>query len=372
MTVKVKQKVKARVKSGISAAPLDDFYKLKFYFHYELSSKELLEITGPWIKETFSKEDVKAIFANPDYHFEFPHHAAGLFWLKLGNDFPREYETLIAHIKEYFAALIPSGKQLLLEKELKAFEDAQSNVVVLSPHQRLVDKIDNTIIVDLETLEESWMAGKKTTVELYTLFKKHGLSGAATPIVRSYIEVWLEEYSNAYYKKCEQTVEAYSHILQPELKRRIKACEEMLLDLDKVKSAAKAIRQPRTPKVKTADKQIASLKFCKENLEFKLASIQPIKIIGSMRLYVFNIKTKEIIEYISSSPKGFEVKGTTLLNLSTDSRKTKLRKPNEFLSIVQTKSAKQVDNEWKKLTTKTNEANGRINQDCVLLRALVS
>jgi len=372
MAGKMRKKPRARAKTGILAAPLDDFYKMKFYFHYEISTKELFEIIKPWIKENFSKEDTKAILANPDYHFSFSHHAAGIYWLKIGNTLPNEYSKFIENITQYFKDIISNGKAILAEKELIAVAAAESNVIVLSPQQRLAEKINNTIIRDLEDLEQAWMNNEKPNLDVYAQFKKHGLTGAATAPVKSHIENWLLEYSDAYYGRCEQAIEAYSHLTAPELKRRIKVCEEMILDLDKVKSATKAIRKTKTPKIKSLDKQISKLKYCKENLEYKLVSIQPIKIIGAMRLYVFNTKTKEIFEYVSSSTKGFEIKGTTILNVLDESRRTRLRKPNEFLSIVQTKSARQIDNEWKKLTTKSNQVNGRINQDCILVRSMES
>lgn len=144
----------------------------------------------------------------------------------------------------------------------------------------------------------------------------------------------------------------------------------MLADLDKIKNAAKAVRKTRAPKPKSADTQITKIQYLKESNEYKLVSIKPIQIIGSMRLYVFNTKTRELFEYISESASGFAIKGTTLQNFSNQSRKTRLRKPEEILNIVQTKTPKQVDNVWQKLTTKTTEPNGRINSDCLLLRVL--
>ena len=121
-------------------------------------------------------------------------------------------------------------------------------------------------------------------------------------------------------------------------------------------------------KPKAADKQITNLKYRKEDHEFKIASVLPILLVGAMRIYVFNVKTKELTEYVTDSTKGFEVKGTTLQNVGSDSRKTRLRKPTEILPIIQAKTIRQIDNTWNSLTTKTNSPNGRLNSDCVLLR----
>ena len=143
----------------------------------------------------------------------------------------------------------------------------------------------------------------------------------------------------------------------------------MLDDCDKLKAASAATRKVTKPRVKSADKQVAKMKYRKDDSENKLVSINPISIIGMMRLYVFNSKTREITEYVSGVTSGFSVKGTTLQGVDGDiSRKIRLRKPADFLSIVQNKSIKQIDNAWSKLTTKESTPNGRINADCVLMR----
>lgn len=373
MAVK-KRKVRARPKTGLSAAPIDNFHKMKFYFHYELDRKELSSIIKGHIKSHFIRDDQKAILANPEWHFFMhAHFAASIYWQNvIKQPFPDNWKNPMDTINQYYSDLIEVGKQILSEKEL----EKETNVVVLNPQQRLMNKIQSTIMVDLDYLEDEWMDGNfKASLDLYTKFKSHGLTGSAVEPVKNWIETYMSEFSDAYSNSCEQAHEAYSHITKPNLKLLMKTCESMLNDLESIKNAAKAVRKSkaRIKKPKAADKQVAKLKYCKENMEYKVVSILPLQIIGSMRLYVFNAKTREITEYVSDSTNGFEVKGTTLQGINVDlSRKVKLRKPNDFLSIVQSKTPRQIDNEWQKLTTKSSVPNGRINADCLLLRVLDS
>jgi len=143
----------------------------------------------------------------------------------------------------------------------------------------------------------------------------------------------------------------------------------MLLDLEKVKASSKATRKTRTPKVKTAEKQVVKLQYLKESSEYKLTSILPTSIPGSMRLFTFNVKNKEFTELLCQSPNGFEVSGSTIKNVDIESsRKVKLRKPDEFLPTALSGSPKQLDTALKKLTTKTGTPNARINKDTVLIK----
>ena len=93
--------------------------------------------------------------------------------------------------------------------------------------------------------------------------------------------------------------------------------------------------------------------------------------VGQTRLFTFNTKTRILSEYITQAANGFEISGTSLKNFDkVNSRCTKLRKPDEFIAIVQNKSVTQIDKEFKQLTTKVNVPNGRLNMDTILLRAL--
>jgi len=371
MAARKKVKVRARPRTGLAGAPLNSTYQhFKDYIHMEVDRKDAAGVVKPWIKKNFSKEDAAAILACPEYNFYmFSNHTAAIYWTEtLEQELPENYSRSIERVKEFYTDLIEKGKKVLEEKART--DKAASNVVVLTPQQRLFNKIHDTVMTDLDDLEDAWIDGEEPEFDMYQTFKRHGLSNSHIAPVLKRLEGWLLDYEDAYHKRCEQAVEGYSHISRPVLRRRIKLIQDMVADLDRVKASAKATRKTRTPKPRAADKQVAKIKYLKEDISFKITSILPITIVGAMRLYVFNVKTKELTEYISSSAKGFEVKGTTLQNVGEESRKVKLRKPEDILPIVQTKTPKQIDNTWQTLTTKTNSPNGRLNSDCVLLRVL--
>ena len=299
-----------------------------------------------------------------------PYHnkAEAAYWIALpgtGNTFYEARDWLTNRISEAIAY----GKTVIVEK--KAEEDSKPVAVRKTPQELLREKVYNTVMEDVDTLEDEWIQGKKTTIDLYNLFLKYDLKGAAVEIVRKFIDGWHLDYYDAYHKKCEQAVEGYSHLKRPELKRRLKACDDMIADLDKLKARAKATRKVRTPKARSNDSQIKYLKFCKESREYKLLSINPLTVPGAMRLYTFNQKTRTLSEYVSYSTTGFEVKGTTLQKFDEGlSRSVRLRTPEDFLPIILGKTPKQIDNAWAKLTTKTAKPNGRINAETLLLRVM--
>jgi hypothetical protein len=154
-----------------------------------------------------------------------------------------------------------------------------------------------------------------------------------------------------------------------QLKERVKLLNKALDDIKRYQANSKTVRKVRAKKPVAATKQAAKIKFLRESPEFKLVSINPASIVGAMRLFVFNVKTRTLSEYVSSEPAGFGIKGTTLNGWDENgSRSTKLRKPEDLLPLILSKTVRQIDNAWKKLTTKDSSPNGRLNDDTILMR----
>lgn len=371
MAIRKKKRVVRRPKSGLAAVPFNKgFDYCKIFFHQEVDTKDIASSMKTYIKNNYSKQEVQAAYACPEYKFYImSHYGATAFWNNQGLEHNEKSLKYTDSMKRYISEMIELGKNILAEKKVET--KLQDDVVKLSPHQRLQNKISNTIMQDLLDLEDQWIEGEKTSMNIYMQFKKYGLTGSAVQQVRQVIEGWLADYEDAYHKRCEQAVEAYSHLKKPELNHRIKSCQDMLLDLDRIKSAAKATRKTRVKQPKAADKQIAKVQYKKEDTQYKLVSVPPIQLIGKTRLYTFNTKYRTLTEYITESVNGFEISGTTIKNIDpVNSRTVRLRKPDEFLPIVLAKTTKQIDTEWKKLTTKQSVPNGRLNADTILLRVM--
>tara|TARA_R100001509_G_scaffold141006_1_gene95922 strand:+ start:322 stop:1461 length:1140 start_codon:yes stop_codon:yes gene_type:complete len=368
---KTKKKVlRARARTGLAGIPVDKgFNAVKDYFHLQVDKKDCVSQVKTWVKKNFP-QPAKYILANPEYHFSMTHHAATAFWynndLYKNND--ADGNTAKEFLNNLFDKMIP-----LIEKGKVIYEEKQkaNNIVSISPAVKLMRKINNTIMQELLDLEDKWIDGDDATINIYDRFKYHGLTNTAISHVKPMIEGWLLDYEDAYYKRCEQAVEGYSHLKKSTLNHRIKVCKAMLEDLERIRSATKATRNVKVKRPKSVDKQVAKVQYKKEDNDFKIVSINPIQIPTKARLYAFNTKSKMIIEYVTESVNGFEISGSTIKNFSKGlSRTICLRKPLDFLPIVLQKTPKQIDAAWQTLKTKTKVPNGRINKDTILLRVL--
>ena len=364
-----KKTVRATRRVGVNAAPIEkDFESVQYYFQNEVSKKDAIDQMKTFVKNQFDKKDAKFILCNPEYKLLPSYYsAATAFWYNSGlEETEKSLYWKNATIKR-LADQVEPGKALHYEK-LQAKQDSDK-VVSLSPQQRLQRKIANTIMTDLDDLEDKWIEGEKASIDIYGLFRKYGLSGSATLSVRQVVEGWLLDYEDAYHKRCEQAVEGYSHLKRPELNRRIKECQAMLDDCDRIKSAAKAQRKIKVAKTPSIDKQVSKIRYRKEDKDFKIVSIQPAQIIGKTKLYVFNTKYRRITEYVTFDPKGFMVSGTTIKNFDKEASRTlTLRKPLDILPTVGKCTPRQLSKLLDDIKTKPAVPNGRLNEDTVLLR----
>jgi len=85
-------------------------------------------------------------------------------------------------------------------------------------------------------------------------------------------------------------------------------------------------------------------------------------------LFVYNIKQRKLTEYKTDSANGFEISGTSIKNFDDSSRTATLRKPEDVLPLILSKTENQIEKLWDGITTKINKPTGRINSDCILMR----
>jgi hypothetical protein len=116
----------------------------------------------------------------------------------------------------------------------------------------------------------------------------------------------------------------------------------------------------------------------KSSSTVKLASVNPVDVVGANELWVFNVKTRKLGKYVASNvdPKGMkrdgtglQVKGTTIIgydeNLSV--QKT-LRKPEEQLKAFKSAGKVALRKFLDDIATTDTKLNGRCNPDTVLLK----
>jgi hypothetical protein len=135
-----------------------------------------------------------------------------------------------------------------------------------------------------------------------------------------------------------------------------------------MQEVAKVTRAPRKKKPVSIDKVVSKLKYKKEDPQLGIVSMNPVHIVGSKEVWVYNTKTRKLGVYKADGPGGLNVKGTGLLNYSTESVEKTVRKPVETLAEFKKASKVKLRTFLKELSTVDVPCQGKLNEHHVILR----
>jgi hypothetical protein len=250
-------------------------------------------------------------------------------------------------------------------KKAKQEEVKDESTPKVSIQDRMREKAHD-LIGEVEALIDT-----EPDLSLYNWLKTNEVPAMYAPIIAAHYAGWLNELIEAYEGNDEQLKEAYRHLSKKELKERIMFFHRMTEDAEKYAGVAKKMRAPRKPRAQSKEKILKNFKYQKESNDYKIASINPEKILGAQELWTFNTKYKTLSVFRAIDRGGLQVKGTSIINYDEKASFTKGtgRKPEIIIDKV-LKGGKIV---LKKLMDelKTDKAlQYRINENTILLKVV--
>lgn len=266
------------------------------------------------------KENIKIINAIPDKMF--PTTAAWLARIATrGGTLPTKQLLFIEN------SVLTAAKY----KDTVAEDEPHENRVSARPsiQDRVRDRL-NDIIGDIEQLIDSG-----EPFSMYEWLQVNEVPAMYCSKIIEFYKPWLYELVEAFESKDEQLKEAYK-MPKRDLKDRIQFFSTMLDDVNKYAGVTKKTKAPRKPRTISLEKQLKKLKYQKEDQTYKVASINPEKIIGAMELWTFNTRYKTITVFRAIDRGGLKIKGTTIVNYDEKNSFTKTtgRKTEEFVDRV--------------------------------------
>jgi len=345
-----------RIKVGLQAAPTDTWDKFYQYFRIEVDGKDVSSILKTYIRKNFSKKEASILLSAPESIYTMSTGAAAsIHWQNLKKTFPQKWK--------------PQKSIDLALANIRSFAKRENKTSTrISPMVLLKNKISD-YLGELESIVDDWENNKDFSV--YSDLQSKDAASNMAKAVNDYYTPLLKELNELVTKKTDDLMETYDHLSIRKRKEYMEWIEKLVKESEQYILGRTATRKPRKTKPKTADKQVDKLVYLKDSNEYRLTSINPTAIIGAMRLYTFNTSNRVLTEYVSRSPKGFEVKGTTLQLWDEEvSRSIRLRKPDDVLSVVQTSTIPKINKMISELTTKPTKVNGRINKYTILVKAM--
>jgi hypothetical protein len=361
MAIKVKAKIKHKSRAAIKLIDekhygpepivVSNLTDALNWYNYMGSSDDAREWFFDYLKKNYTKNDIAMIKKLPKWKVSKTLGGVARI-LTNGNVLP---EQNMEYFKTNVQALIEAGKQIVDE-----VEEAPKPVVDIQARVR--DKA-NLIITNIEEEIDLIMDGKEFS--MYTYCQANELNPQILNIIADYYRPqWDEIRSND-----DQVKEAFGK----RQKFWLNFWNNFFTDIDRYLNNKKVVkvRKPRERKAKSAVDLVKNLKFQKEEPSLKIVSVHPAEIIGCQQLWVYNTKYRKLTQYLAVGPAGIQVKGTTLTGWDVESSTSKtLRKPEESLTGLLSAGKVGLRSFMSNIKTAESKPNGRINQECILLRVI--
>ena len=388
-SVKVRKKA-ARAKrrgSPWELMPTKTWQGAHYFVHYEIESKDWLNVCKTYIKKKYDKKVVAAINKLPDWKVGGKSHYALAAYCEEHHPhlIPDHY---VGKFDKWVMGLAEEGAKVVEEK--KAEEKAKKNVYVPSIQERIRDQA----IEACDAIEE-WLDGFITNKNDFdpkgfnftSHFAKYKVSQAHARKIKGLYAGELEEAkliqnlpTPGEIKRCkdereadmmQQLREGYGHLTKKDAKTYLEALETLHGACDVVIDAAKASRKPRAKKAPSKEKLISKLKYLERDDKLQLVSVNPLDIIDAKEVWVYNIKTRKLGKYVAADHATLQVKGAGLqfYDEKLSIQKT-LRKPDETLKEFKKAGKVQLRKFMDNIKTTDIKLNGRLNSDTIILKCV--
>ena len=332
----------------------------EYFIHNEISNKECYQSFRDWVKTEsgWTKDEIKRTLAAPDWAFvsisKYTWWALKVGWML------KIQEEYIYNKLDYF--------DKCAEKYSQEKEHRKAMTVVPIRHELgiLINAIDT--IVDRLSIGRKVMLNESLLTSLK--LNKEECSEAHKEISYVYDEFTELVRVRNLRKRSDwdqQLVEGYSHINKPNARAVVDHLKELLDMLQLGATPKKAVRRkkPQDPR-----KIVARLRHMKANKDLNIASFNPVDILGSTSVWIYDTKRKRLGLYKSKGYGELGVKGTSITGYDPDESYEKtLRKHEEQLKQFMRLSPNAIEPFVDKIRGKKMKVKTRINPHMLLLKA---
>lgn len=347
------------------------------YYRLESDIKTYKPIVVKWMEEQgCAKADIAAIKKVKDNRISTTMGAIAHCLLRgmtpQRADFNNGKDTA-AWLRNAIVEVINAGKDDVDPDEVKAAEEAKPSVYVPSIQERTRDAA-YAMTEELEEAYHSFQVDAENfdpkAFKVLSLLRGKGVKAAHARIIKDFYGRDLAELTElASGKADEQLREGYSHRSKKQIRNLIAFLQEIESACDMLMQEAKVNRAPRAKKPTDKAKVVAKLKYKKQDEPLKLVSINPIDIIGSKELWVYNSKTRKLGKYVAAEFSDLGVKGTTIVGFDEHKSVQKtLRKPAEQLKAFKDAGKVALRKFLDEINAVDTALNGRTNEETLLLK----
>ena len=314
--------------------------------------------TLAWMKDkrsSWNKEALENVRKCPLKSFRpFGHYCR-----MLSRGFP-QVDQLTKIVETQINDLIDAGKKIIENKKAPT----------VSPRERMENQVSE-LAADMMNLCDSVLVSiqEKTdfhkNVDVYRWLEGKSVSYWQSDMLTHIFSPALAELDSLVNDEDSELKEGYSFLSRQQQKYLYKFMNSLVDSCMKYHNDHKPVRKKRKT---NPTKLISKVKYLKESQEFGIKSISPSEILDSKKVLVFNCRYNTLSVYYARSGQRLTVKGTTIQNFDIDKSVTRTIK-NAKKEISSVRDEKSLESLWSRQTSVVKTANGRLNENCVILKA---
>jgi len=342
------------------------------YYNYYYSPKDLKKYVVAWLRQHEGDNGVhKLDKATIDLYARSADHLTPFTVCALVKAHEQGMPLRDQHV-EY---ILDAVKRVLLLKadddEDVAKKETKPEVKIVTIQDRM-NEVAKKHVLYFEILEDALFAGETVDPKAYEYLVKNLVPQVLIGKIQAVFEPRYNEVKEARKGQDEQLKEGYSHYKAADFKRCEAFYDKLFQDLAAYNQTKRATKKAAVRKPPAKEKLVKSLKYLKQDTALKIVSVNPVDIVGSEVLWVYNVKNRKIGRYVAEAMGGvLGVKGTTITGYDANKSTQKtLRKPEEqiktFLASTKVELRKYIEN----IKTTEIKLNGRINADTILLKVI--
>jgi hypothetical protein len=288
-------------------------------------------------------------------------------------DFNQGRDTA-AWLRAEIVKVLNEGKDDIDPAEAAAEKEAAKKDVYVPSIQERLREVALGMTEELEKAYESFQLDPDNfdpkAFKVLNLLKSQQAKAAHARIIKEFYARDLADLLElAGGTKDPQLVEGYSHRTKKQIKNLIIFLQEIESACTMLMQEAKVNRKPRKTKAVSKDKVVAKLKYMKTFEALKLVSVNPVDIISSQELWVYNTKTRKLGKYVAAEFQELGVKGTTITGFDELKSICKtLRKPEDKLKEFKAAGKVALRKFLDEINATDTRMNGRINEETILLK----
>ena len=343
------------------------FYRAMDYYSSKFSSKELKPIVIKWMEANqYSLTKIEVFKKLPDWHVsstiggiadcllkgmppcreDFNHGRDSSMWLK------NEIDQILA---------INHNN---IEPEIKT--------VTVNIQDR-TREIAISMVGDLDTaIDDFYRQDIKdfANINVVALLKNKNVKSVHARIISGFYQDHLNELLELAGENPDpQLREGYNTSSRKRIKQLIAFYQDIIAACGMIKEEVKVARKPRAKKVISKDKLVAKLQYKKIDDQLKLVSLDPVTVIGSKELWVYDTKSRKMGRYIALDASGLGIKNSSIVGFDPNiSIQKTIRKPDETLPTFKTLGKIPLRKFLDQINTVDIKLTGRINENVILLR----